>query len=516
MAKKHQTPALLIVEHPWWQLSEKPCQESVLPYLQGLAKRVDCETYYASFFDLASLRTSLAHLAKAGVNHTGGETYLYIAGHGSGRRLGGGEGRSINIASLIRELKELAGLLQKSGAPLTGVVIGSCELGKNDIDWSVALQGTSLRWVVGYRYTVDWFSSTQIDLAILHAALQKGGILTKDGKSQMLSDFRQALSLFSPDYRIHHRINEHGNTVSSATLQETLMIVGQAAGSGQRPVVWGGETLWPPNDAPGQEPPYVGASINRTDTERTGMKDEALIDVLRKAQHVVVFTGAGVSAESGVPTFRNRQTGLWARFSADELSTPAGFQRNPQLVWDSYTELRALIAETQPNPAHIAIARLQALVPKLTLITQNIDGLHQRAGSTSVLELHGNLARNKCFKCGVQAKMLLDEQRPPRCIHCGGLLRPDVVWFGEQLPADILAAAQQAVDECDILISVGTSGKIYPAADLPLAAAARGAAVIQVDPAATPLDKITPFCLRGRAGEWLPRLVRALESARHQ
>lgn len=246
------------------------------------------------------------------------------------------------------------------------------------------------------------------------------------------------------------------------------------------------------------------------------MNAVALIGILRKAQHVVVFTGAGVSAESGVPTFRNKQTGLWARFSVDELSTPAGFQRNPQLVWDSYTELRALIAETQPNPAHIAIARLQALVPKLTLITQNIDGLHQRAGNTGVLELDGNLARNKCFKCGVQAKTRLDEQRPPRCIHCGGLLRPDVVWFGEQLPADILAAAQQAVDECDVLISVGTSGKVYPAADLPLTAAARGAAVIQVDPVATPLDKITPFCLRGRAGEWLPRLVHALESARHQ
>lgn len=244
MARKQHKPALLIVEQPWWQLSEKPCQESVLPYLQGLAKRVDCETYYASFFDLASLRTSLAHLAEAGVNHTGGETYLYIAGHGSGRRLGGGEGRSINVASLIIELKVLAGLLQQFGAPLTGVIIGSCELGRNDIDWAVAMQGTSLRWIVGYRYSVGWFASTQVDLALLHAALQKGGIMTTDGKWQMLSDFRHALSLFSPDYRIHHRINEHGNTVSSANLRETLVIVGQPAGSGQRPVVWDGNDIW--------------------------------------------------------------------------------------------------------------------------------------------------------------------------------------------------------------------------------------------------------------------------------
>ena len=249
MARKQHKPALLTVEQPWWQLSEKPCQESVLPYLQGLAKRVDCETYYASFFDLASLRTSLAHLAEAGVNHTGGETYLYIAGHGSGRRLGGGEGRSINVASLIIELKVLAGLLQQFGAPLTGVIIGSCELGRNDIDWAVAMQGTSLRWIVGYRHSVEWFASTQVDLALLHSALQKGGIMTTDGKWQMLSDFRYALSLFSRNYRIHHRINEHGNTVSSATLRETLVIVGQPAGSGQRPVVWDGQDIWPTESA---------------------------------------------------------------------------------------------------------------------------------------------------------------------------------------------------------------------------------------------------------------------------
>lgn len=242
------------------------------------------------------------------------------------------------------------------------------------------------------------------------------------------------------------------------------------------------------------------------------MNDVALIGILCKAQHVVVFTGAGVSAESGVPTFRDRQTGLWARFSVDELSTPRGFQRNPQLVWDWYAGLRALMADAQPNPAHLAIARLQVLLPRLTLITQNIDGLHQRAGSTGVLELHGNLGRNKCFSCGVQAETLHDERRPPHCIHCGGLLRPDVVWFGEQLPANALAAAQQTADACDVLISVGTSGEVYPAADLPLAAAAHGAIVIQVNPAATPLDTITPFCLRGRAGEWLPRLVRGIES----
>lgn len=244
MAKKHQRPALLIVEQPWWQLSEKPCQESVLPYLQGLAKRVDCETYYASFFDLASLRTSLAHLAEAGVNHTGGQTYLYIAGHGAGRRLGGGESRSINVSSLIAELRELAGMLQKYGAPLAGVVIGSCELGRNNIDWAATLQGTSIRWIVGYRHSVKWFESTQVDLALLHAALQNW-ICTNEGKEQMLLDFQRTLAFFSPDYRIHHRINEYGDTVSTATLRETLMIVGQAAGSGQRPAIWGGEVLWP-------------------------------------------------------------------------------------------------------------------------------------------------------------------------------------------------------------------------------------------------------------------------------
>jgi NAD-dependent deacetylase len=237
------------------------------------------------------------------------------------------------------------------------------------------------------------------------------------------------------------------------------------------------------------------------------MIDPKLIEILRKAQHVVVFTGAGVSAESGVPTFRDAQTGLWAQYSAEELATPEAFLRHPQLVWDWYMWRRELVAQAQPNPAHIAIAQMQRLLPKLTLITQNVDGLHQQAGSTEVLELHGNISRTKCFSCGVYADSWQDERHPPHCVQCDGLLRPDVVWFGESLPADILVAARQAVEQCDVLISVGTSGLVYPAAELPFDAAAHGAIVVQVNPTATPLDGITPFNLQGRAGERLPSLI---------
>lgn len=238
---------------------------------------------------------------------------------------------------------------------------------------------------------------------------------------------------------------------------------------------------------------------------------DGLIERLADARHLVVFTGAGVSAESGVPTFRDALTGLWARFRPEDLATPEAFRANPRLVWDWYAWRRELVGRVEPNPAHHAIAALQGLLPRLTLITQNVDGLHQRAGSREVLELHGNLQRVKCFDHQHTATTWDDTaERPPRCSHCGSLLRPDVVWFNEDLPAGAWAQAQQAASQCDLFLAIGTSMLVYPAAALPLTAAQAGATVIQINPQPTDLDGWARFNLRGKAGELLPDLLMAL------
>lgn len=236
----------------------------------------------------------------------------------------------------------------------------------------------------------------------------------------------------------------------------------------------------------------------------------AVLHALRDARHVAVLTGAGVSAESGIPTFRDSLTGLWANFRAEELATPEAFERNPRMVWDWYAERRARVALAEPNAAHEALVRLESLVPRLTLVTQNVDGLHGRAGSRDVLELHGNISRVKCSR-----EQLIVERweeagpLPPPCPRCGAPLRPDVVWFGESLPAREMQLAQDAARECDVFLSVGTSNLVEPAASLPWTAARRGATVVIVNPTmdgqrAGP----TVHALTGRAGLVLPALLR--------
>ena len=237
---------------------------------------------------------------------------------------------------------------------------------------------------------------------------------------------------------------------------------------------------------------------------------ESIVNKLRTEQRVVVFTGAGVSAESGIPTFRDKLDGLWSQFSAEELASAKGFKANPKLVWEWYAWRRKMILDAEPNRAHQAIARLQTLVPEFTLITQNVDGLHQRAGSTKVIELHGNIHRSRCFNENIVIETWAEtDEIPPRCPNCGGMLRPDVVWFGEQLPKDSYSAALDAVRNCTILFSIGTSSLVYPAAELPYDAAYNGAMVVQINPNETELDKVTPFTLRGTAGEWMPAIVNA-------
>ncbi len=242
------------------------------------------------------------------------------------------------------------------------------------------------------------------------------------------------------------------------------------------------------------------------------MIPEGLIAALRAARHVAVLTGAGVSAESGIPTFRDAQTGLWARYSPEELASPEAFRRNPKLVWEWYAWRRRLVAEAEPNAGHYALARLERLVPRFTLITQNVDGLHRRAGSTDPIELHGSLARARCSA----EDTLYDtwdegDELPPRCPACGAYLRPDVVWFGELLPQAALARAWEAARSCDLFLSVGTSGLVEPAASLPRLAYGKGAAVAVINLDVRPSAEGQLFYLHGKSGELLPLLVGSLE-----
>ncbi|HZL79633.1 MAG TPA: NAD-dependent deacylase [Candidatus Limnocylindrales bacterium] len=240
-----------------------------------------------------------------------------------------------------------------------------------------------------------------------------------------------------------------------------------------------------------------------------------LIQHLIAAKSVAVLTGAGVSAESGVPTFRDAQTGLWAKFRPEELATPRAFRRNPRLVWEWYEWRRKLVAEAKPNPAHLALAEMEKLFPQFFLITQNVDGLHQRAGSRRVVELHGNITRTKCFDEGTIVSSWKETgDVPPKCPNCGGLLRPDVVWFEEPMPEAEMELAATASTSCDVFFSIGTSTVAYPAGALPAEALRSGATVVEINPLPTPFTAQAHFVLAGAAGVVLPELVMALNAAR--
>jgi NAD-dependent deacetylase len=233
---------------------------------------------------------------------------------------------------------------------------------------------------------------------------------------------------------------------------------------------------------------------------------------LRGARHVCVLTGAGISAESGIPTFRDAQEGLWAQYSPLDLATPEGFERDPELVWRWYEWRRDMIRAARPNAGHVALAQLAGRVPRLTLVTQNVDGLHQRAGSPYVLEYHGNILRDRCTVEQVVAERSEDSRRSPlpRCASCGGLLRPDVVWFGEMIPADALLQADAAAADCDAFLSIGTSSLVYPAAGLAESALRRGVPVIEVNPNPTDLAAHAHVVLAGPSGQVLPALLEAM------
>jgi NAD-dependent deacetylase len=238
---------------------------------------------------------------------------------------------------------------------------------------------------------------------------------------------------------------------------------------------------------------------------------EQAIAALGTARHVCVLTGAGVSAESGIPTFRDALTGLWAKFDPQDLATPEAFERDPQFVWDWYEFRRELVRKADPNPGHYALAELATRVPRLTLVTQNVDGLHQRAGSRDVLEYHGNILRDRCTVEQVIADRAIGSRHGlPRCAACGGLMRPDVVWFGEAIPAGPMLAAAEAAEDCDVFLSVGTSSLVYPAAGLVESAVRSGACVVEINLNATGLSQAADVTIAAASGVVLPRLVAAL------
>jgi NAD-dependent deacetylase len=239
---------------------------------------------------------------------------------------------------------------------------------------------------------------------------------------------------------------------------------------------------------------------------------EAVVKKVREAGHVVALTGAGMSAESGVPTFREAQTGLWAKYNPLELATPEAFQRNPKLVWEWYAWRREMVNQAAPNPGHYALVELANMLPTFTLITQNVDGLHQQAGSQQVIALHGNIRETKCFSLAhFVDHWAKSDEVPPRCPVCNSFLRPNVVWFGESLPAMALQTAVQASQSCDLFLAIGTSALVHPAASLPLLALENGATTIEINPQTTPLTHRMDFVLTGTSGALLPLLVTRLK-----
>jgi len=253
---------------------------------------------------------------------------------------------------------------------------------------------------------------------------------------------------------------------------------------------------------------------NRLDDPRPDDDLQTAARLVARSARLTVFTGAGVSKESGIPTFREPETGLWARYDPMDLATPEAYERDPAFVWSWYEHRFGAAASAEPNPGHRAIAELEELLPAVVVITQNIDGLHQRAGSTHVIELHGTMHSFRCINGRHRGYVVEDfagqKEKPPRCPECGDHLRPEVVWFGEGLPPDALNAAQQLSAGCDAMLIVGTSGVVYPAAAMPMIAREAGAAVIDVNPQRDELASMADVFLQGPGGEVLPELVRAV------
>ena len=240
------------------------------------------------------------------------------------------------------------------------------------------------------------------------------------------------------------------------------------------------------------------------------------VEILRESSLVVALTGAGVSAESGIPTFRG-EGGLWRNFSPQELATPHAFSKNPKLVWEWYNWRRSIIKRAKPNPAHTTIAELEKMFGSFTLITQNIDGLHRKAGSKNIIEFHGNIWKERCTSCSFtrENERIYDESElPPRCEKCEGIMRPSVVWFGEPIPEEVIRKSEKAVLECDTFISIGTSSVVYPAAGFIEYAVSHNKRTIEINLERTPMSDIVDVSIQGKAGEILPKILEVLKEKR--
>jgi NAD-dependent deacetylase len=234
-----------------------------------------------------------------------------------------------------------------------------------------------------------------------------------------------------------------------------------------------------------------------------------LAERLRGARRVAALSGAGMSAESGLPTFRSSSGALWRNHDPMTLATPQAFARDPVLVWEWYQERLRAHRKAAPNPGHIALVEIARRVPSFVMVTQNVDGLHADAGSRDVIELHGNLRRARCVRCGQKVPTPLDGELPPHCA-CGGLLRPDVVWFGEDLPAGAFERAYEAAAEAEVFIVAGTSAVVYPAAGLVEVAKHAGAFVAEVNPEETAATALCDLSVRSPSGVFLPLVVERL------
>ncbi len=236
-----------------------------------------------------------------------------------------------------------------------------------------------------------------------------------------------------------------------------------------------------------------------------------LLAHLKPDARIAVLTGAGISAESGLATFRGPD-GLWKNQRPEDLATPAAFQRDPHLVWEWYNFRRDQVREHAPNPGHFALAQMETLFENFTLVTQNVDGYHVRAGSRVVYELHGNIMKSRCSQCGHECGAGEETWREalPYCA-CGALYRPGVVWFGESLPPQTLQRAFNAAETCQVFFTIGTSAVVYPAAALPQMAAAYGAYVVEINPEETPLTSRVDEFLPGKSGEILPALINRIQ-----
>ncbi len=240
------------------------------------------------------------------------------------------------------------------------------------------------------------------------------------------------------------------------------------------------------------------------------------ISKLLESESIVFFTGAGISAESNIPTFRGKD-GIWNKLKPEELANFDAFLRNPEMVWEWYSHRKKIIHQSEPNPGHKAIAEMQNLFKEVTVVTQNIDNLHRRAGSEKIYELHGNIERNYCINC----KTFYNDELPfkgkiPTCTKCGGLIRPDIVWFGEYLPQDQFQASAEASKNCDVFFVVGTSAVVYPAASLIYTARENGAYIVEVNIEETEISYLSNKSFYGEAGKTLPAIVDELKKEKNK